>query len=964
VPLPDALSIRGRVVALVAVALLPACGLLAWLLVSGQQQAGRAAQARAQTQAQAQELANAAAQSLGRWWQSTEAAVGRLAERALLQGDAVCDALAAAGVPGHPEIVALSLHDGRGQRVCGDTPPVGQPGLDGVAGGGAPTLRAGGLAASGALIDARTGRRVAVLTHPLGGGAAGGLLAAQVDLAQLAAARLPAALVPVALSVVDASGAIMTAAGDGGRTSAPRLQALAAVPGAGWKVLASLPADEALAAPRDALREGLALGAGLLLLAAVLAWRVGAAIVRPIGRLRAAVASSADTAALADVATVGPPELRAVAQHLRVARQTRAASEERLRGIFDSAVDAIITADEQQLIVQANPSAARLLGCTVGELVGAPLERFIPARYRERHRLEVQAFGEGGERSRHMGAERHVTALRADGTEFTIEATISQVRVDGQRLFTVIHRDVTERRQTLEALLNGKSKLEAALAAMTDAVFISDTEGRFSDVNAAFARFHRFPDLASCRRTLADYPALIEVSLPDGTPVPLEDWAVPRGLRGDVVAHAEYVLRRKDTGERWVGSYSFAPIRGADGSIAGAVVVARDITAIKQAQADLEASHAALQSLITEQDRVQEGERGRIARELHDDLQQSLAAIRIDLGALAEQLRGSFGAAAALVDEIDQLAARAIQSTRRIVNDLRPQMLEDLGLVDALHALATQFAQRTGIACTVDTPGAAADALMVSPALATCLFRVTQEALNNAAKHSQASRVGVRIVVLTTHQVALSIVDNGRGVQPADRAKPGSFGMLGMNERVRAQGGTLRVERLAAGGTLVEAVVPMGGAPAGPAGHGRGPLPRLLGQAARQTLQSVIDALEVAAVVLDRQGVVVLVNGAWHVSAEAHGAPAAREMGPGMNYLAVCLQAAADDPAVQVVHEGLRDVIDGRRSQFSHEYDCHAPLELRWFRLHAAPISSGHVLLTHTLMRREPRPAPGAAGAT
>ncbi|MDR3727199.1 MAG: EAL domain-containing protein [Terracidiphilus sp.] len=135
-----------------------------------------------------------------------------------------------------------------------------------------------------------------------------------------------------------------------------------------------------------------------------------------------------------------------------------------------------------------------------------------------------------------------------------------------------------------------RSKLEAALASMTDAVFISDTDGRFIDFNDAFATFHRFRSKADCSKAHDEYPEILDIRTPDGEPLPPNMWAVPRALRGETACNVEYTVRRKDTGETWIGSYSFSPIIDKDGAIAGAVVTARDITAQKQAEHALRAS--------------------------------------------------------------------------------------------------------------------------------------------------------------------------------------------------------------------------------------------------------------------------------------------------------------------------------------------------------------------------------------
>ena len=140
------------------------------------------------------------------------------------------------------------------------------------------------------------------------------------------------------------------------------------------------------------------------------------------------------------------------------------------------------------------------------------------------------------------------------------------------------------REQAEESLRENRAKLEAALASMTDAVFISDVEGRFIHFNEAFVTYYRFKSKDECAKTLDEYPDFLDVFMTNGESAPMEMWAAPRALRGETVTNAEYALRRKDTGEAWVGSYSFAPIRDQDGTIVGAVVVGRDITDRKRAE--------------------------------------------------------------------------------------------------------------------------------------------------------------------------------------------------------------------------------------------------------------------------------------------------------------------------------------------------------------------------------------------
>ena len=176
--------------------------------------------------------------------------------------------------------------------------------------------------------------------------------------------------------------------------------------------------------------------------------------------------------------------------------------------------------------------------------------------------------------------------LRRANLQATESLAAAQLVRDGLEVH--VQQRTADLRQANAALRDSRAMLDAALASMTDAVFISDTEGRFVEFNEAFATFHRFRTKEECAKTFAEYPALLDVFLPNGDLAPLEQWAVPRALRGETEANAEYVLRRKDTGETWVGSFSFAPIRNRDGAIVGSVVTGRDITERRRVEHELQ----------------------------------------------------------------------------------------------------------------------------------------------------------------------------------------------------------------------------------------------------------------------------------------------------------------------------------------------------------------------------------------
>jgi PAS domain S-box-containing protein len=184
------------------------------------------------------------------------------------------------------------------------------------------------------------------------------------------------------------------------------------------------------------------------------------------------------------------------------------------------------------------------------------------------------------------GKLRHRTE---DGREIIVNSRHQLIQdSDGVDLVLETNRDITDLKKAEEALRETRAKLDAALDSMTDAVFISDTEGSFIQFNDAFATFHKFRNRDECATTLAEYPEFLDVYMADGTLAPLNMWAVPRALRGESATNVEYRLKRKDTGESWVGSYSFGPIRDKNGSIVGSVVVGRDITDIKKVEEALQ----------------------------------------------------------------------------------------------------------------------------------------------------------------------------------------------------------------------------------------------------------------------------------------------------------------------------------------------------------------------------------------
>ena len=219
-------------------------------------------------------------------------------------------------------------------------------------------------------------------------------------------------------------------------------------------------------------------------------------------------------------------------------------SREAYRALADNTPDSIDRIDRQFRHLHINAVGAALVGKTPAEVIGKTnRELGVPDPVASIWEERIRTVFETSER---LDVEDAFPA--ADGMRFFERRCVPERSPDG-RVQTVltVSRDMTRRKRAEEALRESRATLAAALASMTDAVFISDAAGHFIDFNEAFASFHRFPGKAECARSLSDYPAILDVFMPNGDQAPLDMWAVPRALRGETATNEEYTLRRKDT---------------------------------------------------------------------------------------------------------------------------------------------------------------------------------------------------------------------------------------------------------------------------------------------------------------------------------------------------------------------------------------------------------------------------------
>ena len=257
-----------------------------------------------------------------------------------------------------------------------------------------------------------------------------------------------------------------------------------------------------------------------------------------------------------------------------------------------------------------------------------------------------------------------------------------------------------------------------------------------------------------------------------------------------------------ESAERWINIRA-KPRRGDHGDVLWDGLVYDD-TAARLAQLELERSREELRSLSRHLQSVREEEKARIAREVHDELGSTLTALRMDLDWMGSRLPAEMEPLREKRSAMVKLVEAAVAATRKIVTDLRPSILDDLGLAAAVRWQATEFQKHTGVPIEVEAPDTDGK---VQRDTALALFRIFQETLTNVARHAKATRVWVDLAV-SEERYVLQVRDDGAGMSEKDRVKPTSHGLRGMRERAQQFGGDVSVSSQPGRGTTLVASMP------------------------------------------------------------------------------------------------------------------------------------------------------------
>jgi PAS domain S-box-containing protein len=614
-----------------------------------------------------------------------------------------------------------------------------------------------------------------------------------------------------------------------------------------------IPAGDALARADRILVENLAGLALVASLALIAAWVGGSGLfLRRVNALVLATRRlSAGDLSVRTPRAVGAGELEVLAgafnemasaleaRTLETLRQSRALMdlERRFRALIENSSDGIFVVSGRRRVTYASPAIARILGYSVEEVLGRDLVALVRTADRPLVRGRFADVLRNPERT----ATVEVPVRHKDGSPRWVEAVIGNLLADPSVGGVVVnYRDITERRQAAEALRTANEalekqvgvrtaelvrtnrelqaalaereraaqalrKLSSAVEQTTDSVFIVNREGIIEYVNPAFERltgFTREEAVGKSRRMLSSgehsprfYTHLWEVILAG---------EVFRGV---------FINRRRD-GERYYEEETITPLRNAAGELTHFVCAGRDITRRQRTE----------EALRRLNDRM-EKEAERIAQVFHDEAGQLLTSAHITL---AEVGRGLSPAIQERLEKVRQVLDEVEEELRHLIHEIRPRILDDLGLGAALEFLIEGVAKRTGMRVRMKVAVEGPLPAMVE----TAIYRFVQEALTNAAKHARASEVTL-LLERRSDRIHCTVRDDGIGFEvPQDLTRSGDagLGLPGIQDRVEALGGTLEINSSPGQGAELVAAIPLeatnetansvGGRPStGPAGY-------------------------------------------------------------------------------------------------------------------------------------------------
>jgi PAS domain S-box-containing protein len=380
--------------------------------------------------------------------------------------------------------------------------------------------------------------------------------------------------------------------------------------------------------------------------------------------------------------------------------------------------------------------------------------------------------------------------------------SVSLVRsISGDPLYFICQiQDITNRKRIEAELQQSNNLLRAIIEGASDAVYVKDMDSRYLIINKSGAQLFGKPAEEIVGKND------IEFASPESARQKMEfDREVKES--GETLSRQLTLTIGKNVRTVQVTK---SPYRDHRGNIVGVIGVMHDITDRQRAAENLENSRAQLRALSGRLQAVREEERMRIAREIHDELGQVLTGLKIEITSLAKRLSNPGSnekpeQLTARTQSITELIDSAIQTVRKISGELRPGLLDAVGLAAAIEWHAKEFINRHGINCVLKIP---AKGMILDQERSIAVFRILQEILTNVARHSQATEVTIAVEE-QGNDLILKAQDNGRGIRASEFSNPNSLGLLGMRERAYLFGGDVAIRGAQGQGTTVTVRIPL-----------------------------------------------------------------------------------------------------------------------------------------------------------
>lgn len=391
---------------------------------------------------------------------------------------------------------------------------------------------------------------------------------------------------------------------------------------------------------------------------------------------------------------------------------------------------------------------------------------------------------------------RFETTVRCkDGHELPVEAQLQLVQENNaSNLFVAIVRDMSKWKFAEQELRRQKNLLLQVIDMDPNMIFVRDAAGKFLLANQTISRFYGVP----IRSLIGKKNSELNKSSQEICDFLVSDRDVIESGRKVTATESATIL---DGQQHWYLTVK-QPLPQADGSI-NVLGIAVDISDQKQSDAKLAASYKVLQRLALHLENIRAEERVQIARNLHDEMGATLAALKMRVAWLASKLPDGLPHLASEITHISDLVSDGIKTVRQVVAELRPNLLDDVGLVAAIKDYVNRFRHDTDIACILTLPD---EEFSLNENQSITFFRIIQESLNNVAKHAQASKVEIRFE-LQGSMLHLHIKDNGVGFVPT--RKVNSFGLLGIQERALMIGGSATINSAPGQGVEVLLSIPI-----------------------------------------------------------------------------------------------------------------------------------------------------------